>query len=841
MKETESLKIKLTALWQFLKPYFFKLYSFIKIAFIWLLQKHHVFFYKLKRLFFHYLPNLESNIWYARVIRKGIKYFFNFIVGVLLYFFLVNINFLWLFGSSPNIRPDKDPEMSIGSELYTADSVLIGKYYKENRIPVEYEEINSNVINALIATEDARFYKHNGIDIRATLSIFWYAAKGDNRGGSTITQQLAKNLYKTRKTSRGLFQHIPYVRTVISKTKEWITAIKLESRYNKEEILTMYLNAVDFGKNTFGIKVAARTYFNKLPIKLNIQEAATLVGMLKAPTTFNPVGNPKKSLERRNVVLAQMLKYNYLNQNEYDSISKFKLKVNYQPQDPTKTALGSYVRMAVENYLKEWCKESGYDIYTDGLKIYTTIDSRMQKYAEESVKEHLKRLQKRFDIHWGNTNPWIDAKEKEIPNFIEDFVKTTGLYKRLNKRYNGNEDSINIALNKPHKVKLFSWEKGEIERTMSSMDSIRYMKKFLNAGFLVMDPYTGQIKVWVGGINYAFFKYDHISQMKRQPGSTFKPFVYCTALDNGWTPCDRIVDQRITIKYKEDGEKKTWSPNNADWVFTGRNMTLRHAMARSCNSVTVQLSEKVGFEKVAEYANKLGIESNLKPVPSIGLGANDVSLLEMVAAYSVFLNKGNYNKPMLVTKITDRDGNIIKEFSTVSKKVLKDSTANKMVYMLKGGLEEPGGTSQALWDYADIFGGNEIGGKTGTSSNYSDGWFMGVTKDFVIGTWVGGEDRCIHFRKSETMEGCRTALPIFGIFMTKVYNDPKTKVTKGKFPDEIKELGKIYHCPTPWDKDTTEIDSLLQLDSNVVKEKDNFLKKLFKKNEDKEEDNKKKK
>jgi len=797
-----------------------RIFTYILYPFKWLWNLKKSIFNYLKGLLFKHIPYLGKRKWHAKFVRKSIKYSFNLILAIIIYFIAVSINFLWLFGSSPLIDQDKDPEMSIGSELYTADGVLIGKFYKENRVPVEYGEISKNVVNALIATEDARFFEHSGIDIKATFSVFWYMMKGDQRGGSTISQQLAKNLFKTRKTSRGLLGYIPYVRTIVSKTKEWITAVKLESNYTKEEILTMYLNAVDFGSNTFGIKVACRTYLNKLPSQVNIQEAAMLVGVLKAPTTFSPISHPKNCLDRRNTVLAQMLKYNYITQQQFDSICKLPMKLDYNISDPTETEMGSYVRTAVANELKDWCKESGYDIYTSGLKIYTTIDSRLQKYGEESVSEQMKRLQNRFKNHWEKKNPWIDKSEKEIPNFIEDFVKTTSLYKNLSKRYKGNEDSINLALNTPRKMKLYSWKKGEEEFTLSPMDSIRYMKKFLNAGFLVMDPYTGQIKVWVGGINYKYFKYDHVSQSKRQPGSTFKPFVYCAALDNGFTPCDRIVDQRVTINYVEDGKKMTWSPHNADWKFTGRNMTLRYAMARSCNSVTVQLSEKVGFQKVADYAKKLGIKSVLKPVPSIGLGSNDVSLLEMVAAYSTFLNKGIYTKPMLVTKITDRDGNLIKEFKPVQKRVLSEATANMMVYMLKGGLEEPGGTSQALWDYAEIFGENEIGGKTGTSSNYSDGWFMGVTKDFVTGTWVGGEDRCIHFRKSEKMEGCHTALPVFGIFMTKVYEDPKTKITKGKFPKAIQDLKKEYYCPTAWEKkDTTDTDEESSDDESTGKDK----------------------
>ena len=789
------------------KKRFIKILLFFIPLVKWIWRMKNAFFSFFKRIIFRIIPYLEKRTWHAKVFRKLMKYSFNLVLFIVIYFVAVGINLFWLFGSSPFIQIDKDPEMFIGSELYTCDGVQIGKYYKENRVPVQYGELSRNIVNALIATEDARFFEHKGIDVKATLSILWYHAKGDQRGGSTITQQLAKNLFKTRKTSRGIFSYIPYIRTIISKTKEWITAVKIESKYSKEEILTMYLNDVDFGKNTYGIKVACRTYFNKLPSQLKIQEAATLAGILKAPTTFNPVSHPKRCLERRNVVLSQMLKYNYINKRQCDSLSKLPIVLDYNAQDPTETELGTYLRNAVENYLKAWCKESGYDIYKDGLKIYTTIDSKLQKYAEASVDEQMKRLQNRFTSHWGKDNPWIDSKEKEIPNFIEDLVKTTKLYKKLMKRYNGNLDSIYDYLNRPRKMKLFSWKKGEEEFVLSPMDSIRYMKKFLNAGFLVMDPYTGYVKVWVGGINYKYFKYDHINQAKRQPGSTFKPFVYCTALDNGFTPCDRITDKSVTIKYVEDGVNKTWSPHNSNFKFTGRNMTLRNAMARSCNSVTVQLSEKVGFQKVADYAKKLGISTKLKPVPSIGLGSNDVSLLEMVAAYCVFLNHGIYNEPLLVMKITDRNGNIIKEFKAKQKRVLNEQTANIMVYMLKGGLEEPGGTSEALWDFPQLFGGNELGGKTGTSSNYSDGWFMGVTKDFVAGSWVGGEDRCIHFRRTAKMEGCRTALPIYGLFMTKVYKDSTTKVFKGKFPKVINDLGKRYYCPTPWDKkDTTKGD-----------------------------------
>jgi penicillin-binding protein 1A len=725
--------------------------------------------------------------WYFRILKFLAKLF----IAIVIYFFAVNFNFLWLFGSSPSVNNEKEIKIPIASELYTSDSVLIAKYYKENRSPATFNEIPQVFINALIATEDARFFEHNGVDLRATFSVFWYFAKGDNRGGSTITQQLAKNLYKTRRISTGLLGFIPGLRTIIAKTKEWITAVKLERSYSKQEILTMYLNTVDFGSNTFGIKVASQTYFGKHPILLNIEESALLVGILKAPTLFSPISNPKNALERRNIVLSQMVKYGYLSQEKFNVISKHPIKLNYKQDDQNDNVHGAYLRNAVANFLKDWLKKKGLDLYSDGLKIYTTINSKMQRYAEEAVAEQMKKLQKKFNRLAKGSVPWTDKYGDEIPNYIQNFVKTTELFKTLQKKYKNRPDSVMIYLNKKKKMKIFSW-KGERDTIFSPLDSIKYYKQFLNAGFMCMDPFNGSVKAWVGGINYKYFKYDHVNQAKRQPGSTFKPFVYLTAIDNGYSPCDRIEDRAVTINYVENGIKKSWSPHNADWEFTGENMTLRHAMARSCNSVTAQLTEKVTPQKVAKYARQLGILSPLKPVPSIGLGSNDVSVYEMVGAYSSFLNKGIRNEPFLITKVADKKGKIIEKFSPVAKRVISEETAFLMVYMMMGGLEEPGGTSQALFEF-DIFQKNQIGGKTGTSSSYSDGWFMGMSKDLVCGSWVGGEDRGIHF-VGEEGEGCRTALPIYGIFMTKVYNDPSLGITKGYFPKPKIKIVKHYIC-----------------------------------------------
>lgn len=715
---------------------------------------------------------------------------------ILVYLVALEMNFLWLFGVTPSIATLRDPQFSIASELYTADSVMIGKYFIKNRTPVDYEHISPMLIKALIATEDVRFYEHNGIDLRSSLGVFWHAANNETRGGSTITQQLAKNLFKTRKrSSQGLFGHVPLLRAVVFKTKELITARKIELLYTKKEILNMYLNTVDFGNNTYGIAVSSKAYFHTTPDSLSIQQAAMLVGMLKAPSTYNPVRRPEAALERRNVVLSQMLKYGILTQKNYDSIKQKPLGLNIYSLNADEE-YGSYIRGVVSNYLKDWCKETDNDIYSDGLKIYTTIDSRLQTYAELAVFEQMKKLQKRFDMQWGKANPWVDENGKEIPLFAETIVKRSDMYKVLKSKFKSNKDSIETALNKPKKMKVFTW-KGERDTLFSTMDSVRYYLKFLHAGMMSFDPFSGYIKTWVGGINYKHFKYEHVKQAKRQAGSTFKPFVYVTALDNGYSPCDKIVDEPVSIHYTEKGEEKVWRPHNSDWEHTGKEMTLRRAMSKSVNSVTARLTEKVGWEKVAEYARKLGITTPLKAVPSIGLGSSDVSVFEMVNAYGTFLNRGIHTQPILVTRIVDKNGKVIKEFKPESKRVISEETAFLMLYMFKGGMEEPGGTSQALWEYDLFKERNEIGGKTGTTSNYSDGWYMGITKDLVTGVWVGASERSIHFKsEGHYGEGSTTALPIFGKFMEKVYKDKLTGITLGRFPKAAVKISKPHNCTT---------------------------------------------
>lgn len=751
--------------------------------------------------------------------KRWVKIVYQSIRVIAIYFIAMELNFLWLFGYSPTINELKNPPYAIASEVYSSDSVLIGRYFKENRIPVVYDSIAPIVFKALVATEDVRFYQHHGIDFYSIGSSIWSTANGDKRGASTITQQLAKNLFRTRsRTSQGLIRFIPGVKTIVYKTKEWITALKLEYLYDKKDILEMYLNTVSFGNNSFGIKVAAKKYFNKLPLDLNTEEAALLVGMLKATSTYNPITKQAKALERRNIVLAQMAKDGVISERKFNQIVKHPIKLSLSEDDEKDKTKDSYLRTAVANYLEKWCDDNGFDLYADGLKIYTTIDSRMQKHGEEAMQDWMKTLQKRFRNTWQNEAPWRDENGVEIPNFLNTLAKRLPLYNTLQDKYGEQTDSIEAKLNEKKRMKIFTW-KGEKDTTFSTYDSLAYYASILQSGLMTLDPFTGHIKTWVGGINYKYFKYDHINQAKRQAGSTFKPFVYLAAIDNGYSPCDKFTDKAITINYKEDGEEKSWSPKNSDWNFSGKEMSLRWAMGKSCNSVTAQLTQAIGWDKVVAYAKKLGIESPLKSVPSVGLGSNDVTLYEMIRAYGVFLNTGIKTEPILVTKVNDQDGKLLAEFKPKQERVISEETAWLMIHMFKGGMEEPGGTSQALWEYDIWSKGNEIGGKTGTTSNHSDGWYIGITKDLVTGVWVGADERSIHFKTSDYGEGSKTALPIYGKFMERLYHDPKSGITYGRFPKPTVKITKDYNCPTPRQRnDTTRVDStaILQSDSLIL-------------------------
>jgi len=749
---------------------------------------------------------------FKEIKNKYLRYLIVFIYFIILFFCALQINFLWLFGYSPSYADIKKPSQRVGSELYTSDGKLIGRYFKENRTPVAFNEISKNVVNALVATEDVRFYKHSGIDIQALGRAV--VGMGKEGGASTITQQLAKNLYRTRyNKSSGLAKRIPLVRTIIPKLKEWMTAIKLESNYSKDEILTMYLNTVSFGNNTYGIKTASRIYFNKEASQLSVPQAALLVGMLKATTSYNPIKNPERSLERRNVVLSQMSKYNYLPKTELEKYKISPIGIEAGSDDEG-SENDSYLRTAVDKYLEKWCDENNYNLYEDGLKIYTTIDSKLQGYAEDAVKDQMRILQRRFYSVWGNEDPWEDSERKKV-DYPDRAKKSLPIYALLQKKFPNQPDSVEAYFNKKKKMKIFSY-KGDRDTLFSTMDSIRYYGKILNTGMMTMEPRSGKIKVWVGGIDHKFFKYDHVNQAKRQAGSTFKPFAYLAALESGMSPCDKFTDKPVRIAYQDKGETKYWEPKNADWSYSYQEMSLRWAMGRSVNTITAQVTEKVGWDNVVKWAHECGIDSHLESVPSVSLGSNDVTVYEMVKAYGTFLNEGNKVDPILVEKITDQNDNVIEEFTAKVKRALSEEIAWLMLYMFRGGIEEPRGTSQALWEWDLFKKNNQIGGKTGTSSDYVDAWYMGITKDLVTGVWVGCDERTAHFKNGEQGEGSRTALPIFAKFMEKVYKDPTSGYTYGPFPKAKVEITRTYNCPSPRIQvDTVQTDSV-SVDSTAL-------------------------
>lgn len=686
--------------------------------------------------------------------------------------------------------------------------MLIGKYFNENRTPVKFEDVNPVFWKALIATEDERFYSHHGIDYRGLVSAVKDAVvHHDARGASTITQQLAKNMFRMRTNySTGLLGMIPGVRMLIVKSKEWIIATKLEMTHNKNEILTMYANTVDFGSNAFGIKTAAKTYFNCSPKDLTVEQAAVLVGMLKATTYYNPLTNPENSLRRRNVVLSNMVRHGDMTHADYDSISKIDIKLNYSVESNYDgTAL--YFREAVADELRTWCRDNDYDLYTSGLKIYTTIDSRMQKYAEEAAIKQMKQVQRNFNNHWGNQDPWQDENHNVIPGFIEGIAKRQPVYKYLLTRFPNNPDSIEYYLNRPHKVKLFDYEHGTIEKEMSTMDSIRYMVHFMHCSFVAMEPQTGAVKAWVGDIDFKSWKYDKVTAM-RQPGSTFKLFVYTEAMNQGLTPCDKRRDEYFSMQVfdKKHNEEVTWAPTNANGYFTGDSIPLKAAFARSINSIAVRLGQEMGITRIAETAHKMGIESPLDETPALALGSSDINLLELANAYSTVANDGKYVKRVLVTRIVDRNGKEVYRAPTNEEQVIPYKSAFLMQQLLMGGTSEPGGTSMSLNGYVGKFRDTDWGGKTGTSNNHSDAWFMGVSPKLVVGAWVGGEYRCIHFRTGALGQGSRTALPICGLFLESVLNDPafaKYRVKFGK-PKDADITSSMYNCQSYYTREKTD-------------------------------------
>ena len=711
-----------------LKPIIDKTREALKVAFRW------------------YVSIFKGRPWYIKCL-SGLATFF---VAILIYLGAVDLNIFWLFGKSPSMGTIVNTRPAQASEIYSADSVMIGKFFSENRTPVKFEDVNPIFWEALIDTEDERFFQHFGVDFQAFgAALKDYVVHHDARGASTITQQLAKNLFRVRtEYSTGLLGNIPGIKMLIMKTKEWITATKLEMNFSKEEILTMYANTVDFGSNAFGIKTACKTYFGTTPKELTPDQAAILVGMLKATTYYNPRINPENSFNRRNVVLSNMLQHKHLTKEQYDSLKTLPINLDYSVENAY-DGQATYFREAVKDYLADWCRDNGYDLYTDGLKIYTTIDTRMQKYAEDAAWDNMKQLQQKFNNHWGRVNPWQDERHQEIPNFIENIAKRLPVYKYLEKRFDGDQDSIDYYLNLPHPVKLFSYD-GDYETEMSTLDSIRYMEHFMHCGFVAIEPQTGYVKAWVGDLDFSTWKYDKVTAM-RQPGSTFKLFVYTEAMNQGLTPCDRRMDSFFSMKVWDEEKKKEvmWAPTNANGYFTDYNMTLKSAFAQSINSVAVRVGQEVGIERIVETAHKMGIKSPLHPTPSLALGASDVNLLELVNAYSTIADNGHSHEAILVTRILDRDGNEIYTAPAEQKEAVPYRSAFFMQQMLMAGMREPGGTSMNMWRYVRNYADTDFGGKTGTSNNHSDAWYVGVSPHLVCGAWVGGEYRAIHFRTGE--------------------------------------------------------------------------------------------
>ncbi len=723
-------------------------------------------------------------VWYKGLYRgrpwwvKTLAGLGTFIVLFLLYLVAVDVNLLWLFGKSPSTHSIMHPRNPEASYLYSADGKTIGKYYDENRTPVPYDSINPQFFQVLIDTEDERFYHHHGIDFSGLgAAVKDMILHGRPRGASTITQQLVKNMFRTRSDySTGLLGYIPGVKMLIMKSKEWIIATKLEIFYSKKEILEMYANTVDFGSNAYGIKTAANTYFKTTPRKLKLEESAVLVGLLKATSTYNPRINPKNSLRRRNQVLKNMVDRGDLTQAEYERVSslpidlKYTLETNYDGVAP-------YFREAVAREIEDIAKARGLklDLERDGLKIYTTLDSRMQEYAEQAVSEKMKVVQQNFKSHWGNQDCWLDDNNQPIANFVEDKARNTPIYHELLARYPNDLDSVNYYMNQPHMVHLFDYENDSLYMEMSSMDSVRYMLHFMHCGFIAMEPSNGHVKAWVGDVDFDTWKYDKV-RAKHQPGSTFKLFVYTAAMERGLVPCDRRLDEYIdTLVYNEEKrELEHWRPTNANGTFTGAEMTLRAAFAQSINSVTVRVGSEVGFAEIAQLARDMGIKSPMEPKPALSLGASDVDLMELVNSYCTVVNDGMRSDPVIVTRIVDRDGKEIYHAPSHQERAISYRSAWLMQQMLLACRTDAGGTGMALNGYItrplyDV----DLGGKTGTSNRHADAWFVAVSPGLVCGSWVGGEYRQIHFRWGALGQGSRTALPICGRFLQLVLSDPQ--------------------------------------------------------------------
>ena len=757
------------------------------LADLWLiLRRAHRGFWRWYRGLYRKAP------WWRKVITTLV----SAVVMTILYLIAVNINFLWLFGKSPSISDVAQHRTNVASIIYSADGEQIGKFFKENRTQVGYSEVSPEFFTALVDTEDERFYSHHGVDFKGVFSaIKDLIVSGRVRGASTITQQLAKNMFRVRSSySTGLLGKIPGFKMLIMKSKEWILAFEIEIKFSKEEILEMYANTVDFGSNAFGINTASKTYFNVLPADLTVEQCATLVGLLKATTAYNPRLNPENSLKRRNVVLSNMLNHNHLTTAQYDSICALPLRLDYSVEKAY-DGKALYFRDAVVRELSNWCEDHDVDLYSDGLKIYTTLNMGMQRYAEQAVSEKMKSLQETFNSHWEGMDCWVDDNGKVIADFVDNIARKTDTYRYLVARYPLDLDSVEYYMHKPHKVKLFDYTGGH-EAIMSSIDSVRYMLRFLHTGFVAMEPHTGKVLAWVGDIDFGTWKHDNVTA-SHQPGSTFKTFVYTTAMVKGLTPCDRRRDAYISLPVWDETTRqmRNWTPHNANGTFHNADVTLRAAFAQSINSVAVRLGEEVGIDSIIFIAKQMGINSDLARQPALTLGASDVTLLELVNAYGTIANGGVVRPPVLVERIEDRNGNEIYHAEHDDYQAIPRRAAYLMQQMLKACRTDAGGTSMTFNQYITApLSDTDFGGKTGTSNSHADAWWVGISPRIVCGAWVGGEYRQIHFRTGALGQGSHTALPICGRFYERVLSDERYKQYHGRFeaPPEVIANGTFF-------------------------------------------------
>lgn len=694
------------------------------------------------------------------------KTFWKIVVGFVLFIgLIITVTGFGLFGDLPSFRDLENPKSNQASIIYTTDKVELGNYFVQNRSNIRYQDISTNVINALIATEDVRFKDHSGIDFKRTFAIIFYNLIGKKQGASTITQQLALNLFSEEGRAKSVFKRIP------QKLKELIVAIKLERNYTKEEIITMYLNTVEFGNNSYGIKAAARTYFNTTPAKLTASQAATLVGVLKGVTMYSPTRNPDRALGRRNLILNKMLDEHYISEEEYQTSITKPLALQFKPTSHN-DGLATYFRTILKQDIQKTFNDlsitkadgTSYDLDRDGLRIYTTIDSKMQKYAEEAQREYMKDLQQQFNTHWKGINAF-----KGNESLLIQGMKRTDRYNNL-KEEGKTDEEIKKDFNTPVKMEIFSW-RGNIDTTMTPMDSIKYYKMFLRNSMMAMDPTSGEVKAWVGGIDFEHFKYDQVKMGSRQVGSTAKPFTYAVGIDNGYSPCYQVNN----VPYTVTGYGEPWTPRGYGSI--PGYLTLRKALAKSQNFITAWVMQQVGPTAVATLIKRMGITTPVPPYPSIALGSFEASVYDMTGAYSTFVNHGVWTEPIYLTRIEDKNGNVLYERKPKVVQALNEQTAYVMTYMLKGVVEE--GTGVRLRYRYGL--NNPIGGKTGTTNDNSDGWFMGITPQLVTGIWTGCEDRAIHFRNTNLGEGANTALPIFALFIKKVYADNSLGIKKGDF------------------------------------------------------------